>query len=215
MKSILLIGLGRFGSHVAKKFAELRHEVMAIDINEERVNSVLPFVTDAKIGDSTNYDFMASLGVRNFDVCIVAIGDDFQSSLITTSLIKEFGAPLVVSRAASDVHAKFLLKNGADQIVYPEQQLANWVAITYSSELIFDYIPLGEGYSIFEISVPKSWVGKSIVNLGVRQKYNINIMAVKYKDRIDMEITANTVLTDNMNLLVICKDKDLHKVIKF
>ena len=124
MKEILLIGLGRFGSHVAKKLSELEHQVMAVDIREERVNAVLPDVTNALIGDSTNEEFMSSLGVRNFDVCIVAIGENFQSSLETTSLLKELGAKQVVARASSDVHEKFLLRNGADETVYPERQLS-------------------------------------------------------------------------------------------
>ena len=120
MKSILLVGLGRFGRHIAEKLNALNHQVMAVDRREGRVDAILPFVTNAQIGDSTNPDFLTSLGIRNFDFCIVAIGDDFQSSLETTSLLKELGAKLVVSRAASDVHAKFLLRNGADEIIYPE-----------------------------------------------------------------------------------------------
>ena len=129
MKSVLLIGLGRFGRHIAGKLDEFHHEVMAVDVQEDRVNAVLPYVTNAQIGDSTNKEFLESLGVRNYDVCIVAIGDNFQASLETTSLLKELGAVLVVSRAARDVHAKFLLRNGADEVVYPEKQLATWTAI--------------------------------------------------------------------------------------
>lgn len=143
MKAILLIGLGRFGRHIALKLNELNHQVMAVDKDEARVNEVLPYVTNAQIGDSTNEDFLASLGVRNFDVCIVAIGDNFQSSLETASLLKELGARLVVARAARDVQAKFLLRNGADEVVYPEKQVAIWTAIRYSSDNISDYIALG------------------------------------------------------------------------
>ena len=138
MKSVLLIGLGRFGRHIAMKLNELNHQVMAVDKQESRVDEILPYVTNAQIGDGTNIEFLRSLGVRNFDVCIVAIGDDFQSSLETTSFLKELGAKKIVSRAARDVHAKFLLRNGADEIVYPEKQLANWTAIRYSSDHIFD-----------------------------------------------------------------------------
>ena len=124
-KSILLIGLGRFGRHVAMKLDELHHEIMAVDKEERRVEAALPYVTNAQIGDATNEAFLSSLGVSNFDVCIVAIGDNFQSSLEATSLLKELGAKMVVSRAARDVHAKFLLRNGADEVVYPEKQLAD------------------------------------------------------------------------------------------
>nr|WP_278460698.1 TrkA family potassium uptake protein [Mediterraneibacter faecis] len=136
MKSILLIGLGRFGRHIAIKLDELHHQVMAVDKEDTRVDAVLPFVTNAQIGDATSEDFLSSLGVGNFDVCIVAIGDDFQNSLEVTSLLKELGARMVVSRASRDVHAKFLLRNGADEIVYPERQLADWVAIRYSADHI-------------------------------------------------------------------------------
>ena len=151
MKSVLLIGLGRFGRHIAEQLNELDHEVMAVDIDEERVNAVLPYVTNAQIGDSTNEDFLRTLGVNDYDVCVVAIGDNFQSSLETTSLLKDLGAKYVVSRAARDVHAKFLLRNGADEIVYPEKQLAKWSAIKFTSEHIFDYIELDSEYAVFEV----------------------------------------------------------------
>ncbi len=179
MKSVLLIGLGRFGRHMAQKLKELHHEVLAVDHNEQRVNDILPLVTNAQIGDSTNEQFIASLGVRDFDVCVVAIGDDFQSSLETTALLKEQGASFVVARAVRDVHAKFLLRNGADDVIYPEKQMASWAAVRYSSDHIFDYIELTDDHSIFETAVPASWVGKTIVELAVRQKYRINVLAVK------------------------------------
>ena len=139
MKSVLLIGLGRFGRHIAYKLNEMNHEVMAIDKNEERVSAVIDYVTSAQIGDCTKREFLQSIGVRNFDICIVAIGDNFQSSLETTSLLEELGAQKVVARAARDVHAKFLLRNGADEVVYPEKQLASWTAIRYTSDHILDY----------------------------------------------------------------------------
>ena len=136
MKNILLIGLGRFGRHVAIQLNNLGHEVMAVDNNEERVNEVLPFVTNAQIGDSTNADFLKSLGIGNFDVCMVTIGGNFQNSLETTSLLKELGAKTVVSRAERDVQKKFLLRNGADEVVYPEKQIAEWAAIRYTADHI-------------------------------------------------------------------------------
>ena len=211
MKSILLLGLGRFGKHIAMKLHELGHEVMAVDKIEERVEAVLPYVTNAQIADSTNEEFLRSLGVSNFDVCIVAIGSDFQGSLETTSLLKEMGAKLVVSRAARDVQAKFLLRNGADEIVYPEKQLASWTAIRYSSDHIFDYIELSNDYAIFEIEVPDSWVGKSIVEIDIRRKYSINIMAVKRSGKLDMNITPGTIFDKTETLLVLGKSKDVQK----
>ena len=212
MKSILLVGLRRFGRHIAEKLNALNHQVMAEDRREGRVDAILPFVTNAQIGDSTNPDFLTSLGIRNFDFCIVAIGDDFQSSLETTSLLKELGAKLVVSRAASDVHAKFLLRNGADDIIYPEKQLANWVAIRYSADHIFDYIELDNDHAIFEVQVPKEWVGRTVGELDVRKKYNINIMGLKESGRMNLLITPDTGITDSQTMLVLGSMKQIQKV---
>ena len=211
MKSILLIGLGRFGRHIAKKLDELHHQVMAVDKEETRVDAVLPFVTNAQIGDATNEDFLSSLGVGNFDVCIVAIGDSFQNSLEVTSLLKELGARMVVSRAARDVHAKFLLRNGADEIVYPERQLADWVAIRYSADHILDYIELDEEHAIFEISIPEEWLGKTIGQLDIRKKYDINIMALKTNDIMNLEITSDTQLLKGSTMLVLGETKHIQK----
>ena len=212
MKSILLVGLGRFGRHIAEKLNALNHQVMAVDRREGRVDAILPFVTNAQIGDSTNPDFLTSLGIRNFDFCIVAIGDDFQSSLETTSLLKELGAKLVVSRAASDVHAKFLLRNGADDIIYPEKQLANWVAIRYSADHIFDYIELDNDHAIFEVQVPKEWVGRTVGELDVRKKYNINIMGLKENGKMNLTVTPDTRITDRQTMLVLGMMKQIQKV---
>ena len=212
MKSVLLVGLGRFGRRVAEKLYEMNHQVMAIDRKEERVDAILPFVTNAQIGDSTNPDFLVSLGIRNFDFCIVAIGDDFQSSLETTSLLKELGAKLVVSRAASDVHAKFLLKNGADEIIYPEKQLADWVAIRYSADHIFDYIELDDDHAIFEVQVPGEWMGKTVGELDVRKKYNINIMGLKENGKMNLTVTPDTRITDRQTMLVLGMMKQIQKV---
>jgi trk system potassium uptake protein TrkA len=203
MKSILLIGLGRFGKHIALKLSELHHQVMAIDKSEERVDALLPFVTNAQIGDSTNEEFMQSLGVRNYDVCIVAIANDFQSSLETTSMLKEMGAKLVVSRASQDIQAKFLLRNGADEILYPEKQVATWAAIRYSSEHLFAYIELSEGYAIFEIAVPKNWVGKTIGCIDIRKKYNVNIMAIKHHGKMNLTINPETEFCEGDTIMVL------------
>ena len=211
MKSILLIGLGRFGRHIAIKLDELHHQVMAVDKEETRVDAVLPFVTNAQIGDATNEDFLSSLGVGNFDVCIVAIGDNFQNSLEVTSLLKELGARMVVSRAARDVHAKFLLRNGADEIVYPERQLADWVAIRYSADHILDYIELDEEHAIFEISIPREWIGKTIGQLDIRKKYDINIMALKTNDIMNLGISSDTQLLKGSTMLVLGETKHIQK----
>ena len=203
MKSILLIGLGRFGRHIAEELNKLGHEVMAVDENEDRVNAVLSIVTNAQIGDSTNAEFLEALGVRNFDVCMVAISGNFQSSLETTSLLKELGAKMVVSRAERDVQAKFLLRNGADEVLYPEKQLAKWAAIRYTADHIFDYIELDEKHAIIEVAVPDSWQGHSIGELDIRRKYGVNILGVKRSDKTDVTISPETVLDSSLTLLVL------------
>ena len=205
MKSILLIGLGLFGKHIAVKLRELNHQVMAVDHKEELVQAALPYVTNAQIGDSTNEEFLRSLGVDNYDVCIVAIGDDFQSSLETTSLLKELGAQMVVSRASTDVQEKFLLRNGADEVVYPEKQLARWTAIRCSADHILDYIEIDNDHAIFEVAVPKAWLGKTVRQLDVRKKYNVNILAVKTGRKLDSFITPDTLLSGDKTLMVMGK----------
>ena len=213
-KTILLIGLGRFGLHIAKKLHELGHEVMAVDVNEERINQAVPYVTDAQIGNSTNEEFLKSLGINNFDLCIVTISDDFQSSLETTSLLKELGAKKVVSRAERDGQAKFLLRNGADEIVYPEKQLASWMAIKYSADHILDYIEIDNEHAIFEVSVPKDWIGKTIGEIDIRKKYGINILGIKDDKKLNVNVTPSQILGLDLSLLVIGDYKKLKKCFK-
>ena len=213
-KTILLIGLGRFGLHIAKKLHELGHEVMAVDVNEERINQAVPYVTDAQIGNSTNEEFLKSLGINNYDLCIVTISDDFQSSLETTSLLKELGAKKVVSRAERDGQAKFLLRNGADEIVYPEKQLASWMAIKYSADHILDYIKIDNEHAIFEVSVPKDWIGKTIGEIDIRKKYGINILGIKDGKKLNVNVTPSQILSLELSLLVIGDYKKLKKCFK-
>ncbi len=211
MKSILLIGLGRFGRHIAEQLNSLGHEVMAIDHNEERVNKALPFVTNAQIGDSRNEAFLKTLGIPNYDVCIITIASDFQSSLETTSLVKELGGKFVVARAERDVQQKFLLKNGADEVVYPENQIARWLAIRYTSDHVLDYIEIDEDHAIFEITVPKEWLGKTVGQIDIRRRYNVNIMGVRQNGKMSVSVTPETMLTEDKTLLVVGDYKTLHK----
>lgn len=211
MKSILLIGLGRFGLHIAAQLNQLGHQVMAVDRNEERVTDAMDIVTNAQIGDSTNMTFLRSLGVDNYDVCIVTIGGNFQSSLETTYALKELGAKYVVSRAEQDGQAEFLLRNGANEVLYPEKQVAKWAAIRYSSDHILDYIELDETHSIFEVEVPKEWNGLSIGQLDVRRKYNINIVAIKKDKDLSLSITSETMLAKDQTMLVLGEYKALRK----
>ena len=205
MKSVLIIGMGRFGRHMAQKLYDLGHDVLAIDKNEEKINKVLSYVTNAQIGDSTDESFIDSLGVSNFDLCVVAIGDDFQSSLETTALLKDYGSKLVVARAVRDVHAKFLLRNGADEVVYPEKQIGNWAAVRFSSENIFDYVQLTPEYSIYEIAVPTAWI----------RKYHINILATKINGILDPLPSAEHTFQESENILILAQNSDVQKFLRF
>lgn len=214
MKTVLLIGLGRFGRHLAMQLNELGHQVMAVDRDEERVNECMSFVTNAQIGDSTRVDFLRSLGVSNYDVCYVTISGNFQNSLETTSLLKELGAKLVVSRAARDVHEKFLLRNGADEVVYPERDSAERVAMRTSATNVFDYIELTDEYAIYEIPPLASWVGKTIMELGIRNRYHINILAVKTGDALRPMPGANYAFTGTEHILALAGREDVKKLLR-
>lgn len=214
MKSVLLIGLGSFGKQIAVQLDKLGHEVLGVDINEIRVNDAIDIVTDAQIGDSTNEAFLRSIGVDNFDVCFVTISKDFQCSLETTFLLKELGASFVVARAERDGQEKLLLRNGADRVVYPEKQVANWAAIRYSMDHILDYIALDDKYSIYEVSTPESWIGKNIIQLDIRKKYNLTIIGLKRGDNMDFVVQPDTVLTPDISLLVLGEYKALQKCFK-
>lgn len=213
MKTILIVGLGRFGRYLAQYLYERGNEVMAIDNVEEKVNMVLPYVTNAQIGDATNEQFIAQLGVGNFDLCVVAIENNFQSSLEATSLLKDYGANYVVARAGRDVHAKFLLRNGADEIVYTEKEMAERLAVKYGSDNVFDYVQLDEEYSIYEIAVPDSWVGRTIAQKNIRAKYNINILATKENDVMYPNPGPDHVFLEEERLVIMGHNRDIEKLV--
>lgn len=212
MKSVLVIGLGRFGSNMVKTLVELKNEVMGVDESEEKVESLLPLLTDGQIGDSTKESFIKSLGVRNFDLCVVAIGDDFQSSLVTTALLKDYGAKFVLARASNEVHAKFLTRNGADKVVFAEKEMAKRLAIKFSSDSIFEYFELSSNFSICEIQTPKSWIGKSVIDLDVRRRHNVSVVAIKVDGKVSAMPGADHVFSSAETLLVIGDMQDIRKI---
>ena len=211
MKSILLIGVGRFGRHIIRKLNAMNHQVMAVDHDEDRIQDVLSSITSAQIGDSTNEEFLSSLGISNFDACIVTIGDDFQNSLETVYLLKELGARKVIARASREIQEKFLLRNGADEVVYPEKQMAAWTAIRCASDHVLDYIELDNEYSIYELAIPNEWCGKTILELDIRKKYNINILGIREYGKLNMNITPSTVLNSRKSMLVLGNEKIIEK----
>ncbi|MEG1394315.1 MAG: TrkA family potassium uptake protein [Clostridia bacterium] len=212
MKSILIIGMGRFGRHLANKMTELGNDVMIVDKEESIVNELAPHFTNAFIGDCTNEGVLRGLGVSNFDLCFVAIGDNFQASLEITSLLKELGAKYVVSKADRDMQAKFLAKNGADEVVYPEHDMAEKLAIRHNAKNIFDFIELNNSYAIYEIAVVQEWVGHSLMELNIRKKYFINILAIKRENNIQPLPDANYVFKKEDHVIVIGKPDDVFKL---
>ena len=213
-KNFLIIGAGRFGRYAAIRLHDLGHQVMVVDKEESRINKIMLFASDARIGDSTDKAFLQTLGVRNFDACIVTIGDDFLSSLETTFTLQELGAREVVARATSSRQEKFLLRNGADAVVFPERELGFWTAIRYSSDSISNYVDLSDGYAILEISVPERWIGKNIGDLNVRRKYHVNILGLRNaQGKPDMDIHSGTTLQQGQTMLVLGKMDLIQKLL--
>lgn len=215
MKSILVIGMGRFGRHLSMKMSELDNEVMVVDWDEEKVQEVLPYVTNAQIGDCTKEETLRSLGVSDFDICFVCIGSNFQSSLEVTSLLKDLGAKLVVSKASRDIHEKFLLRNGADRVVYPEKILGEKLAYQYTARHVYDFIKLNEDVSIYEVPILPEWINKSIGDCNIRAKYKINILAIKQNDNtVNPMPDSNHIFSKDEHVMVIGRMEDVQKILK-
>ena len=202
------------GAELAMQMYEYGHEVLAVDRNEDKVNEIMPYVTDAQIGDATKESLLRSLGVSNFDVCFVAIEDNFQSSLETTSLLKELGAKLVISKASREVQAKFLLRNGADEVINTEQQIAKWAVLRYTVDHILDYNKLDDEHAMFELEVPSDWAGRNVEELQLRRKYGINILGIKTNGRINFNVAPDTVMSSGSTVLLLGEEAVVRKLFK-
>lgn len=214
MKTVLIIGLGRFGRRLATRMADLGNEVMIVDQNAEIVEKLLPYVTDGKIGDCTDEEVLRSLGVNNFDICFVCTGNSFQSSLEITDQLKTLGAKRVISKADRDIQAKFLLKNGADEVVYPNRDIADKVAVRCSMNNVFDYVELSQGYSIYEIPPLTKWIGKSIKDLDIRQRYKISVISTKEEGSLNMLPGPDHIISGSEHLVVIGLQKDIDHILE-
>ncbi len=214
MKSFLIIGMGHFGHHLCQSLARMNCEIMIVDEKEEAVEDMLPYVVSAKIGDCTNIEVLKTFDIPSFDTCFVCIGENFQNSLEITSLLKECGAKKVISKADRDIQEKFLLRNGADAVIYPEKNMAERFAVSESNEHIFDYINLGSDYSIYEIDVLDRWVGKTVKELNFRVKYNLAVLATKKNDEVTPVISGERRFEKDEHLLVLGKEEDVRKVTK-
>lgn len=212
MKSILIIGMGRFGRHLALKMQELNNDVMIVDKDEAIIEELAPNFTDAQIGDCTNENILKSLGINNFDLCFVTIEGNFQASLEITSLLSDLGAKYVIAEANRDIHAKFLLRNGANEVVYPEKDMAIKMAMKFSAKNVFDYIEISPEYAIYEIPILELWEGQSIGALNIRGKYHINILAVKNGDRLDPLPGAEYVFDREDHIVVLGRKNEVIKL---
>lgn len=214
MKSFLIIGMGKFGHHMCNNLAQLGNELMVVDEIEEKVEDVVDIVTSAKVGDCTKLDVLRTFGVANFDASFVCIGDDFQSSLEITYNLSELGAKNIISLASTDIQAKFLLRNGADHVIYPERDMASRLAVSISNDSIFDYIKLSDEYSIVEITTAKEWVGKNIIQANIRAKHHINVLAVKDDNgKISMP-GAEYIFNKEDHVIVMGLQEDINRLVK-
>ena len=216
MKSFLVIGMGSLGHHLVAELDKQSCEIMAVDMNEaklEGLKAAFKNVVSTPVCDCTNRAVLEGLGVDDFDVCFVCIEDYFQACLEITDLLKELGAKKVYSTANRDIEEKFLLRSGADRIIYPERDICRKIAGVECSQNVFDYINLADNYSIFEISAPKKWHGKNVIELDIRNKYNLNIIAYKSNDKI-VPFNANYIFNENEHLLVLGSNEDLKKITK-
>lgn len=214
MKSILIIGMGRFGRHLCMNLSKRGNQIMIVDVKEENLEGMLPYVVSAKIGDCTNEEVLKSLGISNFDVCFVCIGTNFQSSLEITSLIKEMGARHVVSKATRDIHAKFLLRNGADEVIYPDRDVAERLAVRFSANHVFDYIELADGYAIYEILPLDEWLNKTLIKLDMRNRYHINVIGMKENGKVALMPAATHRIQPNEHLIIVGRQDDVGILLK-
>ena len=213
MKSFLVIGLGKFGRSCAKELCNLGHDVLGVDENLRLVNEASSYLTHTVQADSTDEDFLKSIAVNEFDSCIVAIGDNQESSVMITVLLKEHGAKNIIAKAQSEVHAKILEKVGADKVILPEYDMGIKLAHTLCNTSIYDLIDISPEHSIISIKAPKEWIGKTLGNLSAREKYGVNIIAIESElKEANVFPTANTVINKNDTIIVIGVNDDLTKL---
>ncbi|MBR5960224.1 MAG: TrkA family potassium uptake protein [Clostridia bacterium] len=215
MKNVLLIGLGRFGRHMAQKMSDMNHQILVIDKDEHKVQEAMSYATNAEIGDATDPALIASLGVKDFDLCVVTMSHDLQASLEITALLKENGAPFVLVRVSRDTHAHFLLSCGADEIIYPEKQMADWAAVRYTGDHVYDYTRLSPDYAIYETEIPDNWIGHTAVDLSIRQRYRLNILALRRNGNVDPMFGPSTILQAGDRVILLGSDKDVQKFLRF
>lgn len=214
MESFLIIGMGKFGSSLARELAELGHDVLIMDRNEERVSEIADVVTHSVIADAGEEETLRSVGIANFDVAVVAIGGNIEESVLITMLLKELGVPKVVSKAHSDLHMKILKKIGADIVVFPERDMGVRLAQRLSSKNIVDYIGLSGEHSLAEVGIRSEWVGKTLGELDFRAEYGVNVIAVTnpQSEKTHVSPTAEYRIENDDELIVVGRNSDIKKL---
>lgn len=213
-RQFVVIGCGRFGTSVALKLNELGSEVMVVDNNEEIIQDISEYVTHAVQADATDENTIRSLGIRNFDVAVVTIGSDIQSSILITLMCKELGVKYVVAKAQNELHAKVLYKIGADRVVFPEREMGIRIAKNLVYDNILDYVELDPRYGIAEVFAPEEWIGKTIKELDIRNKYHLNILGIKHGADLDVQFNPDDEITEGTVLVVIGGNTDINKLEK-
>jgi len=212
MKQFIVIGCGRFGGSVAKTLTRLGHDVLAVDKDEKIIQEISTHVTHAVQASGTNEQAMYSLGIKNFDVAVITIGSNIQSSIMATLIAKDAGVSYIVSKAQGELHAKVLYKIGADRVVFPEREMGERVAHNLIAHNILDYIELSPEYSIMEVTALDQWIDKSIMEIDMRAKYGISIMAIKHGKEINVAPSASDMIHSEDILVVIGHKNDLKKI---
>lgn len=211
-KQFAVIGLGRFGGSVARALCEMGYEVLVVDKNEQRIQDFSNIATHAVVADTTDEEALNALGIRNFDIVVVAIGEDIQSSILTTLILKELDVQTVVVKARNALHGKVLYKIGADKVVYPERDMGIRVVHSLISPNILDIIELADDYSIVEIHAGEFFSGKTLKDLDIRAKFGCNVMAIKSGDRINIAPLASDRINEGDILVVIGHNDDLQRL---
>ena len=212
MKSFIVIGAGKFGHYFCRFLSERDAEIMIVDGDEDKLSDMLSYVSSAKVGDCTRRDVVRSLGVEDFDEAVVCIPESFQNSLQIVDLLKELGARSVTAVASTEIQAKFLLKNGADHVVFPDRDMSERLAVSISNDSVFDFLKLSDGYAIYEITPPRRWLERTMLDVNVRRKYGVNIVAVKAPDGHMFLPGSEYVFNADEHLVVFARDAEIKKL---
>lgn len=214
MQSFIIIGAGRFGDSLARELYKVGHEVLVVDNDEDTIQKISDYVTHAVIGDASDPSVLTSLGARNFDCAIVSIASDIQNSILVTLLLKEMGVPYVIAKARNEVHTRVLHKIGADKVIFPEKEMGERLAQLITKKNVLDYLELSDDYSIMEIKAPKSWHGKTLIELNIRAKYGVTVIAVRDEktEQLTVSLDAHFKIKRDDILIVLGANDDIEEI---